>query len=139
MPRTLTGADEILLFALAAFVAVSALHCIYGYRIYVLGVRMPDLWGDDDWTPTTPRQRLLLGVFFVAAVAWLQTVAVTGWAILSHAPGRAWVGVAGAASNLAQAGLLLRFVGITPLGRILLAAYLLQIGAFVYWTVEAGR
>jgi hypothetical protein len=133
----LTHTDKLLLFALATFAVVCILHTVCGYWIYSLGQPMRSLWGDDAWRPTSPRQLLLLGVFHVVVAAWLQTLTVTAWAIFTRPPGRAWVGVAGVVSNVVQTVILLCFVGLTPLGLTLGAAYVLQIVAFSCWTVES--
>ena len=95
--RGLDAFDWALLVSLAVNAVLAVLHVGAGIVLYVRN-QPSKLYPGDDWKPTTPKQRVLLGSYFALGFAWLQVAVLMGALLVTGNPLGPWLGVVGLAS-----------------------------------------
>jgi uncharacterized membrane protein len=130
---TLDLLDKLLAGTLVLFGVMAVLHDYAGWRFYVRGEGYGPFAGDA-WKPETPKQRVLLGVFFTVSFAWAQSAALMLALLFAGNPLGPWLGVIGLAFTLPQLLLALRFVAWDYVAIGIYAAHILALSA---WTAKA--
>ncbi len=125
--------DKLLAGTLVLFGVMAVLHDVAGWRFYVRGLGYGPFAGDT-WRPETPKQRVLLGVFFTTSLAWGQSVALMLALLFAGNPLGPWLGVIALAFTVPQLLLALRFVA---WDFVAVGTYALHILALLAWTARA--
>jgi len=125
--------DKLLAGTLVLFGVMAVLHDYAGWRFYVRGEGYGPFAGDA-WKPETPKQRVLLGVFFTVSFAWAQAAALMLALLFAGNPLGPWLGVIGLLFTLPQLLLALRFVAWDYVATSIYAAHIL---ALLAWTAKA--
>jgi hypothetical protein len=132
---TLTLLDKLLAGTLVLIGVMAVLHDVAGWRFYVQGKGYGP-FANDTWKPETVKQRVLLGVFFVTSLAWMQSAALMLALLLLGNPLGPWLGVIGLVFTLPQLLLALRFVA---WDFVAIGVFVLHVLALLAWTANAFR
>jgi hypothetical protein len=128
---------DVFLLVTLALVAVMALgHELFGFLMYVLG-RPYLAFGSNTWRPMTRRQRVLLGVYFVTGLTWLQVAALMTWVVWTRPDHAGWAGVICLVFTAPQPLLARIFIGAGLHARVLIGIYALHLAALTLWTARA--
>lgn len=124
--------DVLLLVSVAAYAVIALLHDVFGYRTFVL--KLPNaVFGPPEVSKDSPRQRLLIGVFFVTSLAWWQALALTVLMVVYRPDFAPWGALAGIVFNVPQAVMVARNIGRNTVGAILVSNYILHVLALSLW------
>ena len=129
---SLTWIDYQLIGTTIIFILLGIAHNNFGRQSYVKGSSMNVFSENGNWIPDSAKERTLLGVFYMIAFSWWQSLTFLLITVITENPLGFWIVILSIVFELPQVYLLRKYV---TWNYAALGVVLVHVGSLIIWLI----